>query len=401
MNKAPSLKVFAANNQTERWLAETYTWQDVKDMIKYNKMSIPVFDRFVAHLNWRHICRTMTMSEEVLIHFEPYLDWASVSRYQRPSETFIENHLDRVNWYDISAFQQLSRPFVERHHTRMIMTVFFNRPQLLWTEDDFDWLIETFGGRLRQIWHTQTQLSEDYINRYHHHANELAQARRTWSTAMIENVISPHFTHLVRYAHLTEAQLERFIIPRHWEDISANQVLSIDFIIRHQKDVVWHLIAAKQVLSYAIIHTLQQLQWADFERREFSELVQDQTKIGLFPNLCDWNWLSSRHDIKEEILQAHAAQVVWDNVVIPEPSDEFLLAHYTKLRPDVVTLFASEKFLDSHPQYVTRNVRDNERIVSMWFFDKYQDVFGVGHLLNRPELSLAFRQHLINEHPIS
>lgn len=384
--KQITLKSFAEEDVVPAPILDNLTIDEVMTARVCNQS---VFEKFADNLNWDYIVKTMPMSETTIERFSNYLAWNSISRYQRLSESFIERHSDQVNWENISAFQQLSFDFVQRHPDEIDIGAFFNRPQLLWTDAQFEPYLRT----LPTIW-TQPGLSEEFIRRNSATVFwfSLSCAHRAWSDEFFLDFFDDfELVYLARHAILNESQIERLLAERDdeiGEIVSEAQVLSSEFIWAHQAQLDWVRIAARQKLDDNTIRLIQD--WSANASQTFSLLVTDLKKIGLFPRLCDWDILSARHDMAEEVLIANVERVVWHNVWIDTPSDTFLAACRHHLRTEFIASCASEQFLTSHPMYVTRDTCSNARIISMVFLDKYFELFGADNLVMTRYLSKNF-----------
>lgn len=391
MNKMLSLKLEALRQipettQLERFLLETFTMAEVMTMIAENISNLSVFDHFKDALNWRHICRTMTMSETMLRRFNLYLDWPSVSKHQRLSEEFMKFYKQNLDWRAILTHQQLSFEFAQ--DTVGNFALFFSVYQMKWTDHHFDEYMEAFGFVICK----NQFISEDYIRNHVEEVNwdGLSAARRTWSDEFLQDFLFRFDTNsLQRLARLTEAQI--MTLSPNWFSLSLYQVLSPEFITSHASHVIWERIACKQVLSDELIERIQRMtDWPREAKSEFSAYLTDQGKIAQFPLLCNWVVLSARRDILESILIENEARVMWDFVNVANPTNVFLTLYSQRLHPRYVTENASEEFLLANPQFITRFVQQNERIISMSFFDRYFDLFGAHHLACDRRLSSNF-----------
>lgn len=386
--KLAALKQIPETTQLDRFLLESFTFDQVMTMIQEKISNLSVFDRFARALNWRYIAETMPMSETMMRRFDLYLDWPAVSRYQRLSEDFIKFYEAHVDWDNICQYQQLSFEFVKDNvHDDFLLDLFFSQPQLQWRDEQFEKYMEYYNAAICKTQH----LSEDWIS-----ANvdviewyDLSCAHRTWSDAFLTRFSSRLDTARLCYsAILTEQQIETL---QQWAIISSTQSLSTEFILKHADVVVWHLIASKQNLSGELVERIQRMDgWTDDQMVEFSENVINFLKIQQFPLLCHWATLSAREDMDESILLENRSGVDWQSVCITTPSDTFLFSVYSVLSPDYVSKHASEHFLLAHPQFITRDVQENKRIVSMSFFKRYFVVFGAGHLAAERYLSSDF-----------
>ena len=383
-------------------LVDTVTFEDVMTMIKHRIMHPDLLAEYAGYLNWRYVAQTLPMSEKTLARFASYLDWSAVSQYQNLSEEFISCNADMVDWSLISKYQNLSREFVENNYYKVMPARFFIKLRSSWTEDDFDWALAEYGHRVRKIWETQTQLSEDFIMRHidedeHFSWQYLQRARRPWSTQFfdefIQKLASPD---LIINAILTETQIEQLMNQVRsntlWELCSTYQVLSMAFIDAHISLISWPCIAARQTMDQGTIQMLREIQeWDQSDKELFSHELTDFTRIDTFPNLCDWNVLSARVDIDEEIL-AKNQNTIWGLVRIPLPSDRFLRGFHQFLDPSYVTLHASEQFLtETKPNYITEELRFNDRLISMSFLNEHFNVIGAYHLKTRFHLSAYFK----------
>lgn len=385
--KIKALQQILETTQLDRFLLETFTMDEVMTMIQLNISNLSVFDHFKDALNWRHICQTMTMSETMMRRFDRFLDWPAVSEHQQLSEEFMEFYMNNL---DVSH-QQLSFEFAQDHVTNF--QLFFYWPQMKWTDAHFDAYMTDYAHTIckRQF------ISEHYIR---HNVNKvswfgLSEARRTWSDEFLADFFFQFDTSsLQTCALLTEAQIE--LMPtQNWFALSLNQVLSPEFITSHANHVIWHRIACKQILSDELIRRIQRMTgWTDGLKIEFSAFLTDQAKIAQFPLLCHWPTLSAREDMTESILIENAANVMWELVCIPNPSDVFLTLNSRRLSPRYITESASEEFLLANPQFITQYVQLNDRIISMSFFDRYFDLFGAAHLAADRRLS----SHFIDKH---
>lgn len=368
----------------DRFLLSTFSLDEVMIMIEHGIFNQSLFDHFAPALNWRRIAEKVAMPQTMLRRYDMYLDWTAVSQYQQLDEEFIGIYESQVNWENISRYQQLSPAFVLTNPVNL--TLCFSSPQLKWDSGDFTSFLLFWGDTICRV----QNLTESYIKKHAARMiwGALSQAKRTWSDEFLRaNITRFDRTLLLQNAILTERQLEELFLPD--PRISIYQVLSHDFIERHFNQLDGGGLVAKQTLSDVQLGRIQNV-----DKIWISANLKNLLDVGRMASLCDWPTLSAREDIPESILVENKTKVVWSRVCVKFPSDTFLTLVHDKLSPLYVTVNASEQFLISHPHFITEEVRDNKRIISMKFFDKYFDVFGARHLATTRYLST----HFINKH---
>ena len=159
--------------------------------------------------SWKKISSHHFLEEAFLQRFQNDLDWSEISRHQRLSESFIVVFQDRIDWDGISCngHAQFSESFYVQFEERL----------------------NFYGISMSH------KLQENVLERFLY--------KLDWDEIWRCQKVSMHF--LEKY--------HKGFCTKNWSDISKKQVLSPDFILRHEKLVDWSKISQYQDLTDDLI----------------------------------------------------------------------------------------------------------------------------------------------------
>ena len=219
------------------------------------ELPIEFIREYKDYLNWSHICKCQTLTEDLIDEFAfrlTYTNWRYISEYQKLSEKMIAKYANKVDWYYITLHQKLSPAFIKRF------------------QDEIHW--EKLAGRKK--------LSEQFIKQFYHKipmkhlaihnglSNEFIIDLLKNKNLPIENIImfntfnyypEPVLEYIIdhkdeltahigmmddlhtivseicRKASLSEAFLEKYIDYVNWAYVASEQNISKKFISKYEK----------------------------------------------------------------------------------------------------------------------------------------------------------------------
>jgi len=200
------MSVYPLSELTMATFADKLNWRLV---LEYQSISKSFMRKIASRINgneWKAISKHCVLSESFIAGLTDFVDWRRISKYQVLSEPFIRAAVEYIDWQLISRYQRLSESFIREF------------------KHNVDW---------DNISVYQELLSDEFKQQFSH--------KVFWNSVENSAKYKKHSEYVLmsRDEDLTEAFMSENAHLLYWRFISLHQKMSVDFIYKHRKRIVF------------------------------------------------------------------------------------------------------------------------------------------------------------------
>ncbi len=314
--------------------------------------------------NWRKLSKEERLSKNFMIEYADFLDWNQISAQQPLDLYLMQTFYAKIKWKKIAQNPHISDDFkllaqYKLNVAKLLNNVptlpagFVERNYLQWGDQRICWinlsskhtLSEDFIHRFRflldwpSIYQSQTHLSEVFLVQYESYLPEekgnidtIPIFKQLTEEAILDNSDRMNWHYLFRAQQFSENFLQKLakIVGKYapfWKYLSAQQLLSDDFILQNQAYINWNSLSHNKQLVFAN-DTLLQLKdkswyWYTLSNRyHFSIENIEQLKDKIV-----WNELSRNQTgcMTEEVIERYKDYLNWETIYNTQRMSEALI----------------------------------------------------------------------------
>ena len=170
-------------------------------------------DNKVNRSEWRHVCMSTKISEDLICEHSHLMDWAVVSKYQTLSLLFIRYFKDKLDWQIMSRYQKLDECMINDYI------------------DEVDW-------------------------------NAISKYQKLSISFIRQHAAKLNWGHITKKIPLTEANIEEFANYINWRHVSNRAVMSDEFIRKFAYKIDWYIMTSRQLCNDPFIQEFaEQVYW--------------------------------------------------------------------------------------------------------------------------------------------